>query len=109
MATRLPGGNTLAFNETHQVAVEMNPKGEKVWQYSLLDAFGRRTGTQTATPLVNGNILFNLRFGPPQLIEVNRDCQIVWALDVPALGPCTTIQVLDEGKPAEDMHFGPFK
>lgn len=109
MATRLPGGNTLVFDETHQVAVEVNPKGEKTWQFSMLDAFGRRTGTQTATPLAGGNILLNLRFGPPQLIEVRRDGRIVWALDMPSLGSCTTIQVLDGDKPAEDAHFGPFR
>jgi hypothetical protein len=47
-----------------------------------------------------------------QAIEVTPDKKIVWALREwtnPALGPSTTIQLLDEPAVPEAVHFGNIK
>ena len=47
-----------------------------------------------------------------QAIEVTPDKRVVWVLQSwaspAALGPATTIQVLDQPSAPEDVHFGPF-
>lgn len=106
---RLPNGNTLAVDETHQLAVEVTRNGERVWEYDMNKPFEKRPGTQSVTPLPNGNVLLNVRFGPAQLVEVSRDKQIVWALSDPRIGRCACVQVLGSGPPVENVHFGPIR
>jgi hypothetical protein len=75
-------------------------------------------GTQLAVRLANGNTLINNWWNnwskkvdaenpPVQALEVTQDKRVVWALrswKAPAnLGPATTIQLLDEPAPAEDL------
>lgn len=106
---RLPNGNTLAFDETHQLAVEVTRSGERVWEYDINKPFEKRPGTQSVTPLPNGNVLLNVRFGPVQLVEVSRDKQIVWALSDPKIGRCACVQLLGSASPVENVHFGPIR
>lgn len=106
---RLPNGNTLAFDETHQLAVEVTRSGERVWEYDINKPFEKRPGTQSVTPLPNGNVLLNVRFGPVQLVEVSRDKQIVWALSDPRIGRCACVQVLGSASPVENVHFAPIR
>lgn len=103
---RLANGNTLALDEHHQHAVELSRSGERVWEFDLTTYFEKRPGTQSVTPLPNGNVLLNARFGPVQIIEVSRDKQIVWALEIPSVGRCACVQVLGGASAAEDVHFG---
>lgn len=106
---RLPNRNTLAFDETHQLAVEFTRGGERVWEYDMNKPFEKRPGTQSITTLPNGNLLLNVRFGPVQLVEVSRDKQIVWALSDPRLGRCACVQVLGSASPVENVNFGPIR
>ncbi len=122
-AQRLKNGNTLVVSTSGELW-EVNPKGEIVWQFTQADAPKYRFwNTQTATRLPNGNTLFNNWFNqwegmppdpkdlPLQAIEVTPDKKVVWALSSwtppAALGPSTTIQILDDPKVIpEDLHFG---
>ena len=106
---RLPNGDTLAFDETDQLAVEVTRSGERVWEYDMNKPFEKRPGMQSVTPLPNGNVLLNVRFGPAQLVEVSRDKQIVWSLSEPRIGRCACVQVLGSASPVENVHFGPIR
>jgi hypothetical protein len=121
-AERLANGNTLVTSGRSEI-YEVNPKGEIVWQFTQADAPEFHFWlNQTATRLANGNTIINNWFNqwdgtpdpndlPVQALEVTPEKKVVWALrswTAPAaLGPATTIQLLDD--PAvvpEDVHFG---
>lgn len=117
-ATELPNGNILAATSGAQFVREINRKGETVWEWSAADAPGYKfQNTQTASRLPNGNTLINNWYDgslkgidpdhqPIQAIEVTPDKKIVWVLRswMPpvALGPSTTIQILD-GSPLDKL------
>jgi hypothetical protein len=116
---RLKNGNTLVAGGSH--VREINPAGETVWEFTIADMPGYRFNSiQIATRLPNGNTLINNwvnqwsgaidpATAPAQAIEVTSDKKIIWALRSwtnPALGPSTTIQLLDEPGVPEAVHFG---
>ncbi|MEO8074763.1 MAG: hypothetical protein ABI818_00440 [Acidobacteriota bacterium] len=102
-AVRLQNGNTLITDEKDQLAREVNPRGETVWEYRLrqdLPAGMVMTGSQSLVRLANGNTVICSRGDNGkglQLIEVTPDKKLVWALyDWKNLGPATAVQILDE-------------
>ena len=118
-ATRLPNGNTLSSGADE--VREINPAGQTVWQFTTADMPDYQfKSIQIATRLAGGNTLINNwvnqwngpidpATAPAQAIEVTPDKKIVWALrswNNPALGPSTTIQLLDQPGAPEAVHFG---
>lgn len=117
-ASRLPDGNTLITSNKKFVR-EVDHAGKTVWELTQADVPDYMlVGTQVAVRLVNGNTLVNnwwnnwshtvdVENPPVQALEVTHDKRVVWALrswKAPAnLGPATTIQLLDEPAPAEDL------
>lgn len=116
-ATRLKNGNTL-ITSYHSTVLEVNPKGEVVWQFSEKDAPDYTFYIfQEASRLANGNTVIcnwcpadlkdpKLWPGTVQVLEVTPDKKIVWALSqwdqALDLGPASSIQLLDEpGLPEE--------
>lgn len=121
-ATRLKNGNTLSSGGG--TVREINSAGETVWEFTTADMVDYKfKSIQLATRLPNGNTLINdwanqwsgnidPATAPVQAIEVTPDKKIVWALREwinPALGPSTTIQLLDEPGVPEAVHFGNIK
>jgi hypothetical protein len=121
-ATRLKNGNTVCSGGGE--VREINSAGKTVWEFTAADMPGYNFNSiQIATRLPNGNTLINNwvnewngaidpATAPAQAIEVTPDKKIVWALRSwtnPALGPSTTIQLLDEPDAPEDVHFGSIK
>jgi len=119
---RLANGNTLVSNGGNEV-YEVNPAGQIVWQFTQADAPKYRFwSTQNVSRLANGNTLvinwFNQWQGAPdpkdlplQALEVTPGKKVAWALrswtPPAALGPATTIQILDDPKVVpENVHFG---
>jgi hypothetical protein len=118
-ALRLANGNTLIGGKTMR---ELNPGGETVWEFTAADVPGYKFGSnQLALRLPNGNTLLNQWINqwngaidpataPVQALEVTPAKQVVWALrswvEPAALGPATTIQLLDEPDAPEAVHFG---
>ena len=113
-AIRLPNGNTLITNERDISTLEVNPKGETVWELKpedLPEAY-RFINTQSATRLANGNTIICSRGENgkgPQLVEVTPDKKVVWVLkDWVNFGPATAVQILDEPgipeNPGESLH-----
>jgi len=101
-AIRLKSGNTLISDERDNLAREVDPKGQTVWELKLSELpkeFGF-FGSQSCVRLENGNTIFCSRGENgkrPQLLEVTPAKQAVWVLrDWKDLGPATAIQVLDE-------------
>lgn len=110
-AKPLKNGNLLATSNRGFVR-EINRQGEIVWEWTRADAPDYAiSNLQTSSRLPNGNTAINNWFNqwsskldpanpPVQAIEVTPDKMVVWALrswTLPAdLGPCTTIQILDE-------------
>jgi hypothetical protein len=116
-ALRLKNGNTLITNEADSLALEVNSKGETVWDFNtkkdLPAAYQFSSAPQTCTRLANGNTIFTSRGDSngkgPQLVEVTRDKKVVWVLqDWKTLGPATTVQILDDPgipeNPGESEH-----
>ena len=117
-ASRLPNGNTLITSNKTFVR-EVDPAGKTGWELNQADVPDYKlVGTQLAVRLVNGNTLVNnwwnnwskkvdVENPPVQALEVTKDKRVVWALrswkDPAKLGPATTIQLLDEPAPAEDL------
>jgi PQQ-like domain len=109
-ASRLKNGNTL-ITSYHSTVLEVNKKGEVVWQFSEKDIPEYKCFIfQEADRLANGNTVIcnwcpadikdtkNWR-GSVQLLEVTPEKKVVWALsswDNPDLGPASSIQLLDE-------------
>ena len=110
-AARLKNGNTLiTSNYNKGYIVEVNKKGELVWDLSQADLPGIKIyQIQVAVRLDNGNTIFsnwcvNGIKNPDdwpnsvQLVEVTPDKKVVWALSQwnnPDIGPASSIQLLD--------------
>lgn len=81
-AVRLPSGNTLIGTGNGHGVLEVNPKGEIVWQLSQNELPGIHFAWVTmVAELPSGNILVgNCHAGPnePQLVEVTRAKKVVW-------------------------------
>jgi len=81
-AVRLESGNTLIAGGNNNRVIEVNPKGEVVWQVDQKDLPGITFAwVTTLQALPNGNIIIgNTHAGKdnPQLIEVTRDKKVVW-------------------------------
>ena len=113
-AIRLKNGNTLITAESDKLTIEVNPKGETVWQLKPdeLPKEYRFVNTQTCTRLANGNTIICSRGNNgagPQLVEVTPDKKVAWVLwDFETLGPATAVQILDDPgipeKPGESEH-----
>jgi hypothetical protein len=101
-AIRLKNGNTLITDEADKLTREVNPKKETVWEIrpSDLPEKYRFINTQCCARLANGNTIICSRGDNgkgPQLVEVNRDKEVVWVLwDWKNLGPASGIQILDD-------------
>lgn len=120
---RLPNGNTLIT--ATKLIREVDPRGMTVWECTPADLAGHDLhGFQIATRLPNGNTLVNNwvnswstnidpATAPEQAFELTPEKKIVWTLKswtAPlALGPATTIQLLDTPSKPEDAHFGEFR
>jgi hypothetical protein len=84
-AVRLENGNTLIGGGNNNRVLEVNPKGEIVWQIDQKDLPGITLAWVTNLQVLpNGNIVFgNCHAGPsnPQIIEVSRDKKVVWSVN----------------------------
>jgi hypothetical protein len=82
-AVRLPNGNTLIAGGNNNRVLEVNRKGDIVWQIDQKELPGIMLAwVTTLQVLPNGNIVIgNCHAGPenPQLIELTRDKKVVWA------------------------------
>jgi len=123
-AVRLPNGNTL-ITTNKKLVIEVDPKGETVWELKAADIPDYKIdGFQIAQRLPNGNTLVNnwmnqwsstldLANPPVQALEFTPDKKLVWILrswtGAAALGPATTIQLLDSRSVPENAHFGDIK
>ena len=113
-AIRLKNGNTLITDENDKLTIEVNSKGETVWQLKPdeLPKEYQFVNTQTCTRLANGNTIICSRGNNgagPQLVEVTPDKKVVWVLhDFTTLGPATAVQILDDPgipeNPGESEH-----
>ncbi len=101
-AIRLKNGNTLITDESDKLTIEVNSKGETVWQLKPddLPEKYRFINTQSCTRLANGDTIICSRGGNgkgPQLVEVTPGKKVVWVLwDFSTLGPATAVQILDD-------------
>lgn len=81
-AVRLENGNTLIGAGNGHSVLEVSPKGEIVWSIHQNDLPGIQLAWVTSLQVLpSGNILINnchAGESNPQLIEVNRDKQVVW-------------------------------
>jgi outer membrane protein assembly factor BamB len=114
-AEPLANGNVLISGNNNKYVREVNRKGEVVWEFTAADAPELNIANmQTATRMKNGNTLItqwvnewngpiDKASAPVQAIEVTPQKKVVWVLrswaEPADLGPSTTIQMLDEGKP----------
>ncbi|MEW4488135.1 PQQ-binding-like beta-propeller repeat protein [Thalassoglobus sp. JC818] len=93
-ALRLPNGNTLIATGNGHSVLEVTPEKEIVWEIHQNDLPGITLAWVTSLEVLpNGNIIIgNCHAGPenPQLIEVNRDKEVVWTFrDFEDLGNST--------------------
>jgi hypothetical protein len=109
-AVRLKNGNTLISGDANKYAREVNPAGQTVWELTQADIPDYRLGNiQECDRLDNGDtIICNWIAGDnnsshwastAQVIEVNPQKQVVWALrswSDPDLGPSSSFQILSE-------------
>jgi len=81
-ALRLPNGHTLIATGNGHSVLEVNSTGEILWQVHQDDLPGIRLAWTTSLEVLpDGNVIIgNCHAGPnqPQLIEVNRNKEIVW-------------------------------
>ncbi len=119
----LKNGNMLICCRSQ--VIEVNRKGETIWDVQLKDLTGYNINSpQIAKRRPNGNTIINNWFNqwngtvdlnnpPIQALEVTPDKKVVWALRSwvapAALGPSTTIQILNEKGITEKVKFGKFK
>lgn len=94
-AVRLPGGNTLIGTGNGHSILEVTPAGQMIWSLHQNDLPGIQLAWVTSLQVLpGGNILINnCHAGPknPQLIEVNRQKQVVWSfLDFDRFGDSLT-------------------
>lgn len=110
-ASRLKNGNTLITATGNGTVIEVNKKGETVWEFSQKDISTLKLyQMQVAVRLENGNTVIsnwcvngikNTEDWPAsvQYFEITPDKKLVWALRQwldPDLGPGSSIQILDE-------------
>jgi hypothetical protein len=109
-AIRLKNGNTLISNDEYGYVIEVNPKGETVWELGKNELPGYPLDVvQEVGRLANGNtVITNWVAGNTkpedwpstiQIIEVTPAKKVVWALQQwkdPDLGPASSIQLLDQ-------------
>jgi outer membrane protein assembly factor BamB len=109
-AVRLKNGNTLISGDEYGYVLEVNPRGEIVWQLGKNDLPGYPLDVvQEIERLDNGNtVIANWVAGNVkpadwpsqiQIIEVSPAKKVVWALRQwkdPDLGPASSIQLLDQ-------------
>lgn len=124
-AEPLKNGNILFCGNDRWVR-EVTRQGEVVWDFKWDDhPQYKMTSPQITTRLDNGNTLINTWLNewsddkvnmddqPIQAIEVTPNKEVVWVLqsweDPMNLGPSTTIQVLNEDRISENVHFGKIK
>ena len=115
----LDNGNVLIVDRRD--VREVTRRGETVWTFAKTDAPDIKfMNLQLAWRLPNGNTLINnwvnqwsgqidLKNPSVQAIEVTPDKKVVWVLrswSEPYLGPATTIQILDQPRVPENVHFG---
>lgn len=94
-AVRLRNGNTLIGTGNGHGIIEVTPAGQDVWSIHQNDLPGIQLAWVTSLQVLpGGNILIgNCHAGPdnPQLIEVNREKQVVWTFkDFNRFGNATT-------------------
>jgi len=81
-AIRKSDGNTLIAGGNNNRVLEVNPKGEIVWNIGHDELPGIRLAWVTSLHLLpNGNLIVgNCHAGPenPQLFEITRDKKVVW-------------------------------
>jgi hypothetical protein len=116
-AVRLKNGNTLIAGDRNHYAREVDANGVTVWEFTQADVPDIRLGgIQTANRLPNGNTVItnwiagekdtSQWHGTVQVLELTSDKRAVWLLsswDAPDLGPATSIQLLDDTRPVEEM------
>ena len=109
-AVRLKNGNTLISGDEYGYVLEVDPKGEIVWQLGKNELPGYPLDVvQEIGRLANGNtVIANWVAGNTkpadwpstiQIIEVTPAKKVVWALRQwkdPNLGPASSIQLLDQ-------------
>ncbi|TWT85520.1 hypothetical protein Pla123a_03270 [Posidoniimonas polymericola] len=84
-AERLANGNTLIATGNGHGVIEVTPDKEVVWRLKQRDLPGVTLAwVTTLQPLPSGNVILgNCHAGPdnPQIVEVNRDKQVVWSFE----------------------------
>lgn len=105
-AIRLRNGNTLITAEAERRTVEVDRKGNIVWQCTLdeIPEPYRLADSQSCVRLRNGNTVLCSRGDggrAPQLLEVTPDKEVVWSVyDWDVLGSASAVQILsDPGVP----------
>lgn len=93
-ALRLPNGNTLIATGNGHSVIEVSPAKEVVWAVHQNDLKRITLAWVTSLEVLpNGNLIIgNCHAGPgnPQLIEINRDKEVVWTFkDFKNLGNST--------------------
>lgn len=109
-AIRLKNGNTLISGDEYGYVIEVNPKGEIVWELGkndlpgypldVVQEIGRLdNGDTVIANWVAGNVKPDNWPSTIQIIEVSPAKKVVWALRQwkdPYLGPASSIQLLDQ-------------
>ena len=109
-AVRLKNGNTLISGDEYGYVLEVNPKGEIVWELGknelpgypldVVQEVGRlANGNTVIANWVAGNVKPDNWPSTIQIIEVTPAKKVVWALrqwKAPDLGPASSIQLLDQ-------------
>jgi outer membrane protein assembly factor BamB len=109
-AVRLKNGNTLISGDEYGYVLEVDPKGETVWELGkkelpgypldVVQEIGRlANGNTVIANWVAGNIKSDNWPSTIQIIEVTPAKKVVWALRQwkdPDLGPASSIQLLDQ-------------
>ena len=89
-AVRLPNGNTVVGHI--EAVTEFDPKGKKVWQFSVKDLAGIKLGMICGIHVLpGGNVVigfYRVAMGPDGagLIEITREKKLVWRWICPAKG-----------------------
>lgn len=107
-ATKAKNGNYLIATGNGHSILEVTPEKEIVWKLEQNDLDGIVLAwVTTVEELDNGNILFgNCHAGPgnPQIIEVNRDKEVVWSFeDFTTFGNALAVSLVIEGDEAEAL------
>ena len=121
--TPLANGNILVVEKAAIREVTLEGETVSTITPSVDSPDFKLTSLQLAWRLPNGNTLVNNWFNewggkfdvanpPVQAVEFTPEKKIAWVLrswENPALGPATTIQILDDSSIPENVTFGPVK